>query len=278
VLDWYQEHLVDTNRSAMLWALLGFVVTYAVVRWVTLSIRNRPKDSGDEGGAVKDVYIGGVHIHHQVWGILLVMVTGLLELRFHPSSPWAEVLAALFGVGAALALDEFALWLHVDDVYWSDEGRKSIDAVMIAVVVGAGLLLGSSPLGVRSQDMRNGLIFVSAMIVIHICLIVVVVLKGKLATALIGFFVPLVALVGALRLAKPDSFWARRRYGDEKLARSSQRFDADYQARRERLRDLMSGQRRHPSAPAVSSSVTAPASVERACGDDEVLGTGVPGA
>ena len=227
----------------MLFALLGFVGSYAIVRTITLRIRNRPKDEADSGGAVKDVYIGGVHIHHQVWGILLVMVVGLLQFRFQPGPPWNEMLATLFGVGAALALDEFALWLHVDDVYWSEEGRKSIDAVMIAVVAGLALLVGASPLGVRSEDARNGLLAVSAALVIHICLIVVALLKGKLATALIGFFVPLVAFVGAVRLAKPDSFWARRRYGEDKLARATKRFGADYQARRERLRDLMSGQR-----------------------------------
>ena len=254
----------------MFFALLGFVVTYALVRTITLRIRNRPKDEADTGGAVKDVYIGGVHIHHQVWGILLVMVAGLMEFRFHPGSPWTEVLATLFGGGAALALDEFALWLHVDDVYWSAEGRKSIDAVMIAVVVGVGLLLGSSPLGVRSQDVRNGMLAVSAVLIIHISLIIVVLLKGKLATALIGFFVPVVAFVGALRLAKPDSFWARRRYDETKLERAHERFGAQYQARRERLRDVMSGQRRHSAA-----ADPPPADV---LVDDEAPGTGVPGA
>jgi hypothetical protein len=267
VLDWYQEHLVDTNRSAMLWALLGFVVTYAVVRWVTLSIRNRPKDSGDEGGAVKDVYIGGVHIHHQVWGILLVMVTGLLEFRFHPSSPWAEVLAALFGVGAALALDEFALWLHVDDVYWSPEGRKSIDAVLVALVVGGALLLGSAPFGVSSKDAQAGLLVVSGIVVVHIGVIVVCLLKGKLPTGLIGLVVPLIGLVGAVRLAKPESYWARRRYGAARLARSRDRFDEDYDARREHVRTLMSGQfGRH-------APVAAEAASQDESGNDDTPGT-----
>ena len=86
------------------------------------------------------MHIGGVHVHHQVWGILLVLVVGLLTFRFRPESPWVEVMATLFGVGAALALDEFALWLHLEDVYWSEEGKKSIDAVMIAAVF--GLVLG----------------------------------------------------------------------------------------------------------------------------------------
>ena len=139
--NWYVENVVGTGRSAALWMLVGFVVTYAVTRTITVRIRNR-KDSGtgDEAGPIKDVHIGGVHVHHQVWGILLVLVVGLLTFRFRPESPWVEVLATLFGVGAALALDEFALWLHLEDVYWSEEGKKSIDAVMIAAVF--GLVLG----------------------------------------------------------------------------------------------------------------------------------------
>ena len=148
MFDWYQRYLVDTGRSAALWVLLGFVITFATTRWITLRIRTRAaRQTGQDGSAVKDVYIGGVHIHHQVWGILLVLVVGLLEFRFSPQPPWREVLAALFGAGAALALDEFALWLHLQDVYWTEEGRKSIDAVMVAVVVGLAMLAGTSPIG-----------------------------------------------------------------------------------------------------------------------------------
>ncbi|HEY5248702.1 MAG TPA: hypothetical protein VIJ15_09690, partial [Dermatophilaceae bacterium] len=110
MFDWYQRYLVDTGRSATLWVLIGFVITYTTTRWITLRIRARTaRQSGQDGSAVKDVYIGGVHVHHQVWGILLVLVVGLLEFRFSPQPPWHEVLAALFGAGAALALDEFAL-------------------------------------------------------------------------------------------------------------------------------------------------------------------------
>ena len=72
--------------------------------------------------ALADIYIGGIHVHHQVWGILLVLVTGLLQFRYSPAPPWSEVLAALFGAGAALTLDEFAMWLYLDDVYW---GRRA---------------------------------------------------------------------------------------------------------------------------------------------------------
>jgi hypothetical protein len=60
------------------------------------------------------------------------MVSGFLNFVLEPGSPGEEVLAALFGVGAGLTLDEFALWIHLEDVYWSSEGRSSIDAVVVA--------------------------------------------------------------------------------------------------------------------------------------------------
>jgi hypothetical protein len=242
--DWYQRYLVDTGRAAMLWLLLGFVVTYAVTRWVTLRIRARAKsDAGQQAAAVKDVYIGGVHVHHQVWGILLVLVTGMLQFRFSPSSPWQEVLSALFGAGAALALDEFALWLYLEDVYWTDEGRKSIDAVMVAGVVGLALLASTSPFGVEGGSVQaQGLLVTSIGVVVHITYTMICLLKGKLATGLIGLPVPLVALVGAVRVAKPESFWARRFYSDRKMKKAERRFGAAYAARRERLRNLVSGQ------------------------------------
>ena len=243
--DWYHRYLVDTGRSATLWLVLGFVITYAATRWITLRIRARTAgDEGQDGSAVKDVFIGGVHVHHQVWGILLILVVGLLEFRFNPPSPWQEVLAALFGAGAALALDEFALWFHLQDVYWTPEGRKSIDAVMVACVVGVALLAGTSPFGVASNTLESrGLIATSIGVVFHISYTIICLLKGKIATGLISLPVPLIALVGAIRLAKPSSFWARRFYSGGRLARSQERFGDSYLARREHLRDIFSGGR-----------------------------------
>ena len=245
MFDWYQSYLVETGRSAALWVLVGFVLTYAATRWITLRIRARAAKQPDaEGAAIKDVYIGGVHVHHQVWGILLVLVIGLLEFRFNPLSPWQEVLAAIFGAGAALALDEFALWLHLQDVYWTEEGRKSIDAVMIAAVVGLVLLAGSSPIGVDTSSAGlRGFVATSIAVILHISYTIICLLKGKLATGLISLPVPLIALIGAIRLAKPSSFWARRFYSGDKLARSQERFGDSHLTRQERLRDFFSGGR-----------------------------------
>ena len=76
----------------------------------------------DKGKIIKDIEIGGVHIHHQVWGLLFMLAAGILSFAFEMSTPWLQMLAVVFGIGAALVLDEFALWLHLDDVYWSPEG------------------------------------------------------------------------------------------------------------------------------------------------------------
>jgi hypothetical protein len=240
--NWYVDHVVSTGRSPALWMLVGFLVTYAVTRTITVRIRNR-KATGtqEESGPIKDVHIGGVHVHHQVWGIMLVLLVGLLTFRFRPDSPWVEVLAALFGIGAALALDEFALWLHLEDVYWSEEGKKSIDAVMIAAVFGLVLLTGTSPIGIETSDTGFGFWAVTFAVLLHVGITVICLLKGKIIMGLAGLPAPLFSYLGAFRLAKPDSFWARRFYRREKkIARATRRHEK-YERRRLALRDRLFG-------------------------------------
>jgi hypothetical protein len=187
-------------------------------------------------------------------------------------SPWQEVLAALFGAGAALMLNEFALSLYLKDVYWTREGRKSIDAVMVAIVMALALLLGTSPIGVDAQTARaEGLTSASVTVAIDLIFTIICLLKGKLITGLVGPPVPLLALVGAVRLAKPSSFWARRWYSERKMAKANGRFGPRYQARRERLRDLFSGGRRpetgdQPSPARIGPGETAEGTKGRASG------------
>ena len=242
-MDWYQQFFVETGRSAALWALVGFLVTFTITRGITRRIRAKKSAPADEpaaGGGFSDIYIGGVHVHHQVWGILLVLLSGLLEFRFSPDAPWREILAALFGVGAALTLDEFALWFHLDDVYWGEEGRKSIDAILIGGALGIALLLGASPIR-ASQDESVATWLYLLLVGVHLGTAILCFIKGKIATGLIGIVVPIVATVGSIRLAKPASVWARRRYSPAKMQLSLQRFDADYAGRRDRLRDMIGG-------------------------------------
>lgn len=247
-MDWYRD-LVATGRAQTAWALLAFFVTFAVTRAITRRIRDkqaRPAQTSPQpegGGGLSNLYIGGIHVHHQVFGILMVLLSGLLQFRYSPDTPWAEVLAVIFGAGAALTLDEFALWLYLDDVYWGPQGRKSIDAIVLGGALGVVLLMQTSPIGPAPEEAGDGLArwtYFGA-VGFHLVMAVLCFLKGKLATGLIGIVVPFVALVGAVRLAKPSSPWALRRYDEPKRERAESRFGARYDKRWNRVRDMLGG-------------------------------------
>jgi hypothetical protein len=126
----YREHFAQRHRERQLVAALGFYLAFACVRLLTHAIR-----AGR--GPFHNVEVGGRHIHHLVWGILLLLIVGYgwllqvgTDVRAHSRWP-GRTMAFLYGVGAALTLDEFALWLNLRDVYWEREGRASIDAVLL---------------------------------------------------------------------------------------------------------------------------------------------------
>jgi hypothetical protein len=122
----YGFHFRSERRERLFLASLGFLLTFAIVRGITHLIR-----AGI--GPFHNVSSGGLHIHHLVWGILLLLVVGYVWLieAGTTSSLLSSVTAIAYGVGAALTLDEFALWLNLQDVYWTGPGRASIDAVVI---------------------------------------------------------------------------------------------------------------------------------------------------
>jgi hypothetical protein len=122
----YGFHFQNERRERLFLASLGFLFTFAIVRGITHLIR-----SGI--GPFHNVSSGGLHIHHLVWGILLLLVVGYIWLieAGTTSSLLSSITAIAYGVGAALTLDEFALWLNLQDVYWTGPGRESIDAVVI---------------------------------------------------------------------------------------------------------------------------------------------------
>jgi hypothetical protein len=220
-------------RMVVAWMLAAFVVTFVATRTITLAIR-----SGR--GPFKNTTVGGVHVHHQVYGIFLLLGAGTAEFAYQPDSPWLEVLAVLFGVGAALTLDEFALWLRLDDVYWGPEGRQSVDAVLVATVIGLLLLLGANPLGEEAGDGHAAAAFTVA---VNLGFAMVAILKGRVVWGLVGVFVPLVAIVIALRLAHPRSPWARRWYrpGSRRWRRARERFPAGARGRWAPLVDMFAG-------------------------------------
>jgi hypothetical protein len=124
----YTFHFQNERRERLFLASIGFLVTFGIVRGITHLIRAGV-------GPFHNVTSGGLHIHHLVWGILILILVGYVWLiEQGVGSNWiASLTAILFGVGAALTLDEFALWLNLQDVYWTGAGRESIDAVIIFI-------------------------------------------------------------------------------------------------------------------------------------------------
>src|SRR3954465_6836537 len=137
---------------------------------------------------------GGLHIHHLVFGIVLMMLAGFLNFVIQPPSPWFEILAGVFGVGVGLTLDEFALWLYLDDVYWAEEGRSSVDAVVFAAIIGGGVIVGFVPLDAGGGGSTVAIV-VTVAFELAICAFVAV--KGKISAAVVGMFLPPVAWVSA---------------------------------------------------------------------------------
>lgn len=237
MIGWYERTIQDGGRAGAFWLLLALLITFVIVRGITRRIR-----ADEDPKVLKDVTVGGVHIHHLVWGMGLTLSSAFLEFRWQPGSPWLELLAIAFGIGAALMLDEFALVLFLRDVYWSDEGRKSVDAVLITLLLGGLCVLGTSPIELESsQDGSRATVALA--LGINALWAAVAVLKGRWIMGGVGFFVPVVAVVGAVRLAKPRSLWAQRLYTrrPHKMARSKARFGPAYEARWNRFKDFIGG-------------------------------------
>jgi hypothetical protein len=221
-----------TRRRALVgWMLAAFLLTFLATRAITRAIRQGR-------GPFRDMKVGGLHVHHQVYGIFLLLGAGTAEFTYRPVAPWADVLAALFGIGAALTLDEFALWLHLEDVYWTREGRSSVDASLVALIVGALLLVGVNPFG---DDSGGGALAAAVGITGNLVFALVAILKGRAVLGVVGVFVPLLALAAALRLARPTSPWARRRYDERRMARARRRFPPGRRTRWDRLVDVFAG-------------------------------------
>ncbi len=207
----YQEVVVDKGNQPLLLMLLAFGATFGATRFITHAIR------ADRYAWLGNVEAGDTHIHHLVWGIVLLLISGVVSIALQPP---LEVTAVIFGIGAALTLDEFALWLHLDDVYWSEQGRQSIDAVIVFGIITGFMLLGAYPVSIGSTGSVGDIIDLIITEAIGLTFVVICLMKGKLMWGVFGFYFPPLGLIGAIRLAKPDSSWARKRYDEKKLARA----------------------------------------------------------
>jgi hypothetical protein len=216
--DLYREGIVDTGREAQFLFFVAFLASFGFIR--TSAHMIKAQVSWWPG----NVTVGGTHIHHLVWGILLLLIFGWIGVAVAPDSPWREIAAVFFGIGAGLTLDEFALWLNLKDVYWEKQGRRSIDAVIIAAAISGMALVGFRgwvDAGKSVEDETFAL--VGAVGGAGMAFFLVNIAKEKFGVALVGLLLPVVGLVGAFRLGKPRSLWARS-YGDRRMKRSTQRY------------------------------------------------------
>ncbi|GHB59732.1 hypothetical protein GCM10010377_58460 [Streptomyces viridiviolaceus] len=219
--DWWHRNIVEPGKLPLLLALTAFVLTFVITRVVTRLIR-----AGK--GPFGNVEAGGVHIHHVVPGVVLTVVGGFGAVAGGRHGFGSALSAVVFGVGAGLVLDEFALILHLDDVYWTEAGRKSVEVVVVTASLVGLVLAGFTPFGVDglSEDELQNRAGVIAFVAGNFLLSLLALSKGKARMAIFGVIVPVVALVGAVRLARPGSPWSRRFYGRRPRARAKARLRA----------------------------------------------------
>ncbi|ULE32113.1 hypothetical protein [Mycobacterium sp. IDR2000157661] len=216
------DFAIPPGRLPLAFCLVAFIVTFFVTRTIVRYIRRHAdSDAPRKWWQPRNIGTGdGLHIHHVVIGVILVMVSGVTMVTLAVDGGVTEftVAAVFFGIGAALVLDEFALILHLQDVYWAEDGRTSVDAVFAAVAVAGLLIMGFNPLSFfdihiwRNDQTLAARAFVVGVAVLTLLLAIIVLLKGKVWTGLVGMFITPLLVVGAVRLSRPHAPWARWRY------------------------------------------------------------------
>lgn len=244
--SWFSTNIVQTGRLPLFCFFVAFVLGFGFIRLSTRLIRAQVR------WWPGNVTPGDLHVHHMVFGVVFMLIGGVTGIVApYGSLAWRSAGAALFGLGAALVLDEFALILHLRDVYWSSAGRLSVDAVFAAAGITVLLLLGVAPSVLPSPAGPHASTWEAvATLVISVALTfllaTITLLKGKLWTGMFGLFLFPLLIVGAIRLARPGSPWARWRYQrrPRKLARAErreQRVREPVIRVKVRIEDLLSG-------------------------------------
>lgn len=228
----------EPGRECAFLVLLAFLASFLFIRTSARLMRS-PRVPWWPGS----VEAGGVHIHHLVWGIWLLLLSGFAAFVSDLYSPWWQITSIAFGIGAGLTLDEFALWLYLDDVYWSDKGRDSVDAVLVAALLAGLVVVGVQPFDLDQTGAAVGTTLGIAVVAI---LAGITFFKGRLLLGVIAIFVPVVGVVTAIRLGKPDSPWARWRYRGKRAGRLERARERHGRDRRlsnlgQRVRDAIGG-------------------------------------
>jgi hypothetical protein len=232
---------VPPGKRALLLFLIGLILGFSGARINARLMRARAS------WWFRSYRHGDVHVHHVVYGVIVMVASGGLTFALASDTDWRSVLAWFFGVGTGMVLDEYALILHLEDVYWEEAGRKSIDAVVLTASLALVLLFGLMPFRAETRVLEGPRWVLVAIIAFNLVCLVIAGLKGKRLVAALGLLIPLMAPVAAITIAKPDSPWAHRRYaGRPELLLKAERRAGVWTARKRRLHDLIGGV---PSAP-----------------------------
>jgi hypothetical protein len=130
----FQEELHPAQQSALI-SWVSFTGTFCTVRVITHRIRRG-------GGGLHNISMGGIHLHHYLWGITTVSAVGGVALRGDERMRRHPMVAMAYGVGLALIVDEFALLLDLQDVYWAKQGRWSVDLAVSIIGTTGSVLVG----------------------------------------------------------------------------------------------------------------------------------------
>lgn len=132
MLTRFIKRLEDSKRLSQFLILVSFLITFGIIRAITYlqKLDILPNQHNDI-----------LHIHHLVPGIILLLVSGYIGISFWSVHKLRVLMAVLFGIGAALTIDEFALWLYLRDVYWERQGRDSVDAIIFVLLIISIVLL-----------------------------------------------------------------------------------------------------------------------------------------
>jgi hypothetical protein len=241
IISDFWSNLEEHHEQSVFLVLVGFLGAFAFIRMSTRIIRSESV-SWWPGNIESD---SGVHVHHLVFGIVTMMAAGTLGFVADGRTPFTEICALLFGIGVGLTIDEFALWVHLEDVYWEREGRSSIDATVIAASLMLLIVLGISPMAIDSSS-TEALITSIVLAIFAFGCVAICFAKGRALHGTIGIFVAPVAFYGAGRIGKPSSAWARYRYAErrpKKQAKAEDRFAPERRTERfkEAFRDIVGG-------------------------------------
>jgi hypothetical protein len=247
MLSWWHRDVIAAGKLPLMLCFVSFVVTFLSTRGITRLIR-------DGRGPFRNVSLGGTHVHHSVPGIILLIIGAFTAVGGPGTMGWLSFSAIAVGIGTSLVLDEFALILHLQDVYWSGEGQLSVEAVSLVAACLGLALVGFSPVRVADVDSAEFSLRISAtgVLVMDAFLSLICVLKGKYRSGLFGLFLPPVGFIGAVRLARPNSIWARRSYRGKRLERATRRaadFDSRWKPVQVDWEDFIGGRPSQPNPP-----------------------------